>query len=98
MSATPTPGADYSLSINADSGYQSTTSGRCTPEQYGAAIAALHNKLTTTELRLLDVLRDARKVLATAIRTNVGIEGFDVSQHLTIKKMDEAIREAEAKQ
>jgi hypothetical protein len=45
-------GADYTLSINADSGYQSTTQGRCTPEQYGAAIAALHGNPTAKEREL----------------------------------------------
>jgi hypothetical protein len=34
--------ANYTLSIEADSGYSSTTEGRCTAEQYGDAIAALH--------------------------------------------------------
>jgi hypothetical protein len=33
---------NYTLSIEADSGYSSTTEGRCTAEQYGDAIAALH--------------------------------------------------------
>lgn len=34
--------ANYTLIIEADSGYSSTTEGRCTAEQYGDAIAALH--------------------------------------------------------
>jgi hypothetical protein len=34
--------ANYTLTIQADSGYESTTEGRCTAEQYGQAIAALH--------------------------------------------------------
>lgn len=35
-------GADYTLRIVADSGYEATTTGRCNAEQYGAAIGALH--------------------------------------------------------
>lgn len=34
--------AAYTLIIQADSGYESTTEGRCTAEQYGQAMAALH--------------------------------------------------------
>ena len=33
--------ANYTLTIEADSGYMSTTEGRCTADQYGQAIAAL---------------------------------------------------------
>lgn len=39
-------GADYTLRIVADSGYEATTTGRCTAEQYGAAVAALHGVVT----------------------------------------------------
>ena len=34
--------ANYTLAIQADNGYESTTEGRCTAEQYWQAIAALH--------------------------------------------------------
>jgi hypothetical protein len=34
--------ANYTLTIQADSGYESTTEGRCTAKQYGQAMAALH--------------------------------------------------------
>jgi hypothetical protein len=34
--------ANYTLTIEADSGYESTTQGRCTAEQYGQGMAALH--------------------------------------------------------
>lgn len=34
--------ANYTLTICADSGYESTTEGRCTAAQYGQAMAALH--------------------------------------------------------
>ena len=36
--------ANYTLTIEADSGYMSTTEGRCTADQYGQAIAALHGE------------------------------------------------------
>ena len=36
--------ANYTLTIEADSGYESTTEGRCTADQYGQAIAALHGE------------------------------------------------------
>lgn len=41
MSAGHTPMARYTLHIVADSGYESTTEGQCTPHQYSMAIAAL---------------------------------------------------------
>lgn len=62
--------ADYKLTINADSGYESTTEGRCTAAQYGAAIAALHSTPNTyTELRkqrdeLLATLQERDKRIA----------------------------------
>lgn len=36
--------ANYTLTIKADSGYESTTDGRCTADQYSQAIAALHSE------------------------------------------------------
>ena len=36
--------ANYTLSIEADSGYCSDEEGRCTPEQYEKAVAALSGK------------------------------------------------------
>ena len=36
--------ADYTLIIDADSGYSSQCEGRCTPLQYSNAIAALHGE------------------------------------------------------
>jgi len=36
--------ANYTLTIEADSGYMSTTEGRCTAAQYRQAIAALHGE------------------------------------------------------
>jgi hypothetical protein len=87
----PAPVAKYVLSIHADSGYRSTTDGRCTVGQYSAAMAALHGNPTPTERQLLSVLREAREALATAVRTNVDVEGFDVSQHFMIQKMDAAL-------
>lgn len=36
--------ADYTLTIRADSGYESTTEGRCNADQYAQAIGALHGR------------------------------------------------------
>lgn len=36
--------ANYTLTIVADSGYESTTEGRCSAVQYGAAVFVLHNE------------------------------------------------------
>ena len=53
--------ADYRLIIKADSGYESTTEGRCSAEQYGQAIAALHGEvpqrkpLTRGQIREIEV-------------------------------------------
>lgn len=44
----PNPMASYTLSIRSDTGYSATTKGRCTAEQYGAAMAALHDAPGTT--------------------------------------------------
>jgi hypothetical protein len=34
--------ASFKLSLKADSGYEAESKGRCTPEQYARAVAALH--------------------------------------------------------
>jgi hypothetical protein len=66
MSDHDTAMADYTLTIRADSGYESTTEGRCNACQYGEAISALHGRPNTaTDLRkaaidLLDALVLAR--------------------------------------
>jgi hypothetical protein len=41
--------ANYTLTIEADSGYESTTEGRCTAEQYGQAMAALHGTIPAAQ-------------------------------------------------
>lgn len=41
--------ANYTLTIEADSGYESTTEGRCTAEQYGRAMAALHGTIPAAQ-------------------------------------------------
>jgi hypothetical protein len=62
MSNNETAMADYTLTIRADSGYESTTEGRCNARQYGEAISALHGRPNTaTDIRkavidLLDAL------------------------------------------
>ena len=55
MSAAQTPGqtAAFALSIKASTGYRSHIEGSCTPEQFGAAVAALHGNRTPLELELL---------------------------------------------
>lgn len=53
---TPQPTAKFVLSIDATTGYQSTTEGTCTPDQYGDAMAALHGKRTSREDDLLEAL------------------------------------------
>lgn len=59
---TPGPMASYTLNISADSGYESSTEGRCTAHQYGIAIAALHGETTTS----LDLIAAAPKLLEAA--------------------------------
>ena len=49
---TPVPMARYTLSISADSGYESTTEGRCTADQYSIAMAALYGN-TPNSLSLI---------------------------------------------
>jgi hypothetical protein len=41
--------ANYTLTIEADSGYESTTEGRCTAAQYGQAMAALHGTIPAAQ-------------------------------------------------
>lgn len=71
MSDQHTAMADYTLTINADSGYASTTEGRCTAAQYAAAIASLHSKPNTyTALKamrdeMLAALIVAREFIST---------------------------------
>ena len=67
--------ATYVLSIVADSGYESTTEGRCNVQQYSAAVRALHDAAWAHEItqaradleaenqRLRDVLRQAESKL-----------------------------------
>lgn len=45
---------------------------------------------------LFQACKEARRVLATAIRSNVGIE-FDVAENVTVKLLDAAIQKARAK-
>lgn len=56
---TPGPWASYTLSISADSGYESSTEGRCTADQYSIAIAALHGETPTS----LDLIAAAHELL-----------------------------------
>lgn len=61
---TPSVGmADYVLSIMAECGYEAHTAGRCTAEQYGAALAALRGTDKTAEQALIA----CRAALASAL-------------------------------
>lgn len=51
--------ANYTFTIVADSGYESTTEGRCSAKQYGAVIYALHSD---------DSYADQRDKLAIRVR------------------------------
>jgi hypothetical protein len=70
MSAKHTPGpwASYTLSISADSGYESSTEGRCTADQYGIAIAALHGE-TPTSLDLIAAAPDLLQALQAIVKS-----------------------------
>ena len=50
--------ARYQLSIQAESGYESTTTGTCTADQYAACMAILHGKRTAIETELLGALEE----------------------------------------
>lgn len=58
--------ANYTFTIVADSGYESTTEGRCSAKQYGAVIYALHNDASYVEQR--DSLAAERDELASRVR------------------------------
>lgn len=57
--------ANYTFTIVADSGYESTTEGRCSAKQYGAVIYALHNDASYVEQR--DSLAAERDELASRV-------------------------------
>ena len=50
--------ANYTLTIEADSGYESTTEGRCTAEQYGQAMAALHGTIPAAQRQWVGLTDD----------------------------------------
>lgn len=55
--------ANYTLIIDADSGYSSVTDGRCTAAQYGQAVAALHGVETATQHKpLTDERKEAMRI------------------------------------
>ena len=58
--------ANYTFTIVADSGYESTTKGRCSAKQYGAVIYALHNDDSYADQR--DKLASERDTLAARVR------------------------------
>lgn len=55
-SDSPKSMANYTLTIEADSGYTSTTEGRCDANQYTRAMAALHGSMTADERQLRQLL------------------------------------------
>lgn len=82
MSEQATAMADYTLTIRADSGYESTTEGQCNACQYGEAIAALHGRPNTaTELRTQrDELVNALKAVLHWIDDNCETTGFEAAE------------------
>lgn len=77
MSSKQTDMADYTLKVVAESGYESETEGRCTAEQYGAAMAVLHGNRTALEKQLLEVLTIAAEVA----QHEDGCRWFEVPLH-----------------
>lgn len=77
---TPGPMASYTLGISADSGYESSTEGRCTADQYGIAIAALHGETPTS----LDLIAAAPDLLDAAQHLLNCCDESDGAQYGTI--------------
>lgn len=74
--------ASYKLEIKADSGYKSTTEGRCDHLQYGAAMAALHGKLTQTEqVELLVTFTEWARQVAARSDVPSGIRSAAANLH-----------------
>ena len=59
MSKAKQPIAKYKLQIKSTTGYSSTTTGECTPEQYSAALAAIDSACSSGLVRAApDLLLD----------------------------------------
>lgn len=93
MKTQHTTTARYTLHIVADTGYESTTDGDCTPHQYSMAIATLRGAPhTSQELQAQrDELLAALKSVLNWIDDNCETSGFDAVE----AQADAAIAKAE---
>lgn len=89
---TPGPTAAYVFSIDASTGYQATTEGVCTPEQYGNALAALHGNRTTLEQELLAALQGLMPTLNRVMHLSSGT--WDLDDDESVKAARDAIANA----
>ncbi len=64
--------ANYTLTIEADSGYESTTEGRCTAEQYGQAMAALHGTIPAAQRQWVGLTQEEFRDFATTFEYGTG--------------------------
>ena len=55
--------AKYKLQIKSNTGYSSTTTGECTPEQYSAAIAAIDSACSSKLVRAAPDLLEALELV-----------------------------------
>ena len=70
--------ANYTLTIEADSGYESTTQGRCTAEQYGQGMAALHGTFPAAAQRpWVGLTEGERNDLENYLKMTIGKTAFD---------------------
>lgn len=80
MSSKHTDMADYTLKVVAESGYESETEGRCSAEQYGAAMAVLHGNRTALEKQLLEAAQAAWNCIAELSPTQARVEVVQMLQ------------------
>lgn len=67
----PQPAATYTLTIVADSGYESTMEGRCDAEQYALAVKALHEPAATRA----DLEAEVQRLREALTDIKYGLEG-----------------------
>lgn len=58
--------AKYKLQIKSNTGYSSTTTGECTPEQYSAALAAIDGECSSQLVRAAPDLLEALVEIVSA--------------------------------
>ena len=80
--------ANYTLTIEADSGYESTTGGRCTAEQYGQAMAALHGTIPAAQRQWVDLTDEERKFVRNSVGYNQFVTAGEYAEH--VQKATEA--------